>query len=254
MKTRHPLNTQSIIKQFKAIHGSRYNYSKVNYKGANAEVTIICSIHGEFSQTPTNHKKGCGCQKCARKHRPSTDEVIELFKNSHGNKYDYSQVKYKNQRTKVTIVCLAHGPFDQMPNCHKLGKGCPECSGSRRHTTNDAIEHFKATHGDRYNYSKVAYTNNRTNVTIICPVHGEFSQTPANHKQGNGCPKCALKYRPSTEEAIEQFRAVHGSRYDYSKVEYKNNKEKITIICPKHGKFMQTPSNHKCGNKCPKCQ
>lgn len=58
-----------------------------------------------------------------------------------------------------------------------------------------AIDGFIQTHGSKYDYSKINYVNNRTKVTIICPEHGEFEQTPSNHKNGAGCPHCAYLKR-----------------------------------------------------------
>ena len=58
-------------------------------------------------------------------------------------------------------------------------------------TTKGFIAKAKAVHGDRYDYSKVKYVNNKTKVIIICPLHGEFSQVPINHLRGNECPKCS---------------------------------------------------------------
>ena len=57
-------------------------------------------------------------------------------------------------------------------------------------TTEEFIQKAKAVHGDKYNYSKVEYVNNRTKVVIICPEHGEFLQAPYRHLRGYGCHNC----------------------------------------------------------------
>ncbi len=57
----------------------------------------------------------------------------------------------------------------------------------------------------------------------------------------------------TTEEFIKKAREVHGDKYDYSKVEYVKSKTKVTIICPKHGEFLQTPQKHLSGQGCPNC-
>lgn len=61
----------------------------------------------------------------------------------------------------------------------------------RKSTTQEFIEKAKKIHGNKYDYGKVNYVNNKTKVCIICPEHGEFWQTPRAHicKQ-HGCPKC----------------------------------------------------------------
>ena len=57
----------------------------------------------------------------------------------------------------------------------------------------------------------------------------------------------------SKEEFIARSNNIHNNKYDYSKVEYVNNKTKVCIICPKHGEFWQTPKNHLLGQGCPIC-
>lgn len=130
------------------------------------------------------------------------------------------------------------------------------------HKKETFIEKAIKKHGNKYDYSKVEYINCKTKVCIICPIHGEFWQTPDNHLQNSGCKKCAResankKESLSTKEFIEKAKQIHGNKYDYSKVIYKDMKTKVCIICPMHGEFWQTPANHT--NKllksgCPKCK
>jgi glutaredoxin len=120
------------------------------------------------------------------------------------------------------------------------------------------VERSIEKHGDFYDYSKVVYVNAKTKVLIICPDHGGFWQTPANHLTGSGCPHCKIdKVKKSLtktqEQVIKEFREVHRDWYDYSKVEYVNNRTKVLIICPDHGEFWQTPSSHLSGQGCPHC-
>ena len=126
----------------------------------------------------------------------TTAEFIAKAEVVHGLKYDYSKVSYTGSKTKVTIICKRHGEFKQIPNSHLGGGGCPECgtearAGSQRSNTESFIEKAKIVHGDKYDYSKVYYTNNYTKVIVICPEHEEFEQTPDSHLRGIGCPHCA---------------------------------------------------------------
>lgn len=190
----------------------------------------------------------------------NASEFIDKAKKIHGEKYDYSKVEYKNSKTKVCIICPEHGEFMQIPNSHLMGCGCPKC-GKVKHiknetlTTEDFIKRARAVHGDKYDYSKVEYKNANEKVCIICPKHGEFWQTPASHyNMKRNCPLCSHQSFPSTKEQfIEKARKVHGDKYDYSKVEYKNNKTKVCITCPKHGDFFVRPDNHIHGAGCKKC-
>ena len=88
------------------------------------------------------------------------------------------------------------------------------------------------------------YHHTDEKVCIICPEHGEFWQVPHNHLHVVGCPKCSGNYVPTSEEFIESARKIFGDKYDYSKVVYQGNKNKVCIICPEHGEFWVTPSNH----------
>lgn len=120
--------------------------------------------------------------------------------------------------------------------------------------TQEFIEKARKTHGDKYDYSKVEYINNKTKVCIICPIHGEFWTTPNIHLQGRNCPLCAHPSKLKTlDEFIQEAREIHGNRYDYSLVEYKGNQIKVKIICPIHGIFEQQPLSHLQGFNCPKC-
>ena len=115
-------------------------------------------------------------------------------------------------------------------------------------------------YGGKYDYSKVVYVNSKEKVLIICPIHGEFWQTPNQHlkKTGVGCTQCGIDQkhilkRYTTEQFIKKASVKHNSTYDYSNVVYSHNSDKIEIICPVHGKFKQTAYTHLYGQGCSKC-
>lgn len=64
------------------------------------------------------------------------EEFIAKSKVVHGNRYDYSKVVYKNSKTKVIIVCPEHGEFEQKPEKHWSGQGCPVCGKEKWKETN----------------------------------------------------------------------------------------------------------------------
>lgn len=182
-------------------HSNKYDYSLVNYVKAVNKVIIICPIHGEFTKTPNKHLAGQGCPECTRKKAgniltKSFDDFLIEANTLHGNRYTYSEETYSNSKNKMTIICPEHGEFLMSPDKHlNRGSGCPECIKRLvRESTRKDIEEFiigaKAVHGDIYDYSKVEYTNSHTDVTIVCPIHGEFQQTPSNHLSGKGCKHC----------------------------------------------------------------
>lgn len=127
-----------------------------------------------------------------------------------------------------------------------------------KQTTEQFIEKSKKIHNNRYDYSLVNYTNNHINVRIICPIHGEFSQQPINHLNGQGCRKCSSIRQSklqqyTTDIFIEKSHKIHQNKYDYSLADYTDSFNKIEIICRKHGMFRQLPSDHIRGIGCPKC-
>ena len=250
------LTQEEVINQFKEVHGDLYDYSKVNYKGSFDKVIIICKEHGDFKQEPRIHKEKAGCPECNRgflKSKLTQEQVIKQFKEVHGDLYDYSKVNYKGNFDKVIIICKQHGTFTQIVSNHKLGHGCPQCNRGYKLTQEQVIKQFKEVHGDLYDYSNVNYINTYTKVSIICKQHGVFTQIVSNHKSGQGCPKCRGGYKLTQEQVINQFKEVHGDLYDYSKVEYLGNFNKVTITCKEHGDFKQLPSHHKLGHGCPQC-
>jgi len=123
-----------------------------------------------------------------------------------------------------------------------------------KYTNSEFILICNMIHNNYYDYGLVEYINNNTKVKIICPEHGTFYQNPKSHMRGIGCKKCKGLYSLTTEEFIKIAKEIHGDIYDYSLVEYINNKTKVKIICPEHGPFYQTPNNHlKKKSKCPFC-
>ena len=122
------MNTDTFIDRANKIHSNIYDYSKVNYVNSNTKIVIICKQHGEFTQIPDFHlNRNTGCPKCADNVTLSITEFIEKSQKIHGDKYDYSQVSYVNNRTYINIICKNHGIFTQKQFSHLLGTGCPHC-------------------------------------------------------------------------------------------------------------------------------
>jgi hypothetical protein len=186
------------------------------------------------------------------------NNFIEKAKIMHKDKYDYSLVKYVNAKTKIKIICLIHGEFMISPEKHLSGGQCQKCSGKYRPTTNEFIERVKLIHKDKYNYSTVDYINSKTKINIICPLHGNFKQTPSTHILGKGCNKCGIEstinlLKKDKINFISESNIIHNNKYDYSSIEYVNSKTNIKIVCPIHGEFNQRPNNHLKGKGCKQC-
>src|SRR5690242_6340134 len=122
-----------------------------------------------------------------------------------------------------------------------------------KYTKEQFVEKANIKHNNKYDYSIINYIDIRTNINIICLDHGIFNQCPSTHLARSGCPSCAKVIRYTTEEYIEEVKKIHGDKYDYSLVEYKNSYSNIKIICPEHGLFEQITGNHRSGRGCPSC-
>ena len=185
--------------------------------------------------------------------RQTTEHFVTKARNVHGDKYDYSLVEYVTTQTKVLIICREHGPFSQTPTNHMRGHGCPNCSGNSRPSTEQFIIKARKVHGDKYDYSSVAYTSVHQKIVITCPRHGPFLQDPNSHLRGSNCSKCAGVGLSNTEDFITKARRIHGDYYDYSAVVYVKALDYVTIICPEHGLYEQTASGHLRGYGCVQC-
>lgn len=267
-------------------HGNKYDYSKTKYTKSYEKVEIICSKHGIFKQTANNHLNGCGCLKCGindatTKRCKMTFELFIIQSNIiHNDAYIYELVEFVNNNTKVDIICPNHGVFKQSPNSHIRGYKCPSCSLNRpsieinidhilnnptkltyidkQMTSSDFIRNSIKKHGNKYDYTKVKYVDWKTNVIIICPLHGEFEQTPDKHYKQYGCKQCSriinAKNRTITfDNFIKKSNKIHNNKYLYDLVKYSNVSTKVDIICPDHGIFQQTPYRHMNNAKCPHC-
>lgn len=262
------LTTQDFISRAKAIHGDVYDYSISKYVGASAKIKIGCPVHGVFEQKASHHTNGTGCSKCgfiisATKNKLGVIKFIEKAKSIHNDKYIYSSVEYKNAHTKIILICPEHGVFEQIPNSHLRGRGCPKCgdintSLKKRMDCSEFIDRANNVHDSKYDYSYSNYVTAHVKVKIICPDHGEFEISPANHLSGQRCPKCGDiicggKNRYTTDEFVKLSTSIHGQKYDYSQVEYTLSKNKVRISCPEHGVFEQEANSHLQGTGCPGC-
>lgn len=203
------LNKEIFIERARKLYGDKYDYSAVEYINANSKVKIICPIHGEFWQAPSQHIN-CHheCPKCSHQSYPSTkDSFIEKAKAIYGEKYSYDKVVYKSNKTKVIITCNEHGDFEIRPYNFLQGHGCFKCSMKKKPqcvpwTTEKFISKAKELYGDKYLYNKVNYINCETKVIITCKKHGDFEITPDNFLRGHGCPHCATSF---LENRVKKF-------------------------------------------------
>jgi len=146
--------------------------------------------------------------------RKTKQEFIEQAVKVYGDRYDYSQIEYKNNITKIKVICLVHGAFETYPNGHLYNnRGCPSCGREtmikkRRYSHAELVEAANKVHGpEKYSYP-IQEIDSRIKIKIFCNIHKEnFEQRMSSHLSGYGCPKCGIdkrKKRNVINEAVKE--------------------------------------------------
>lgn len=281
------MSRKKTIGEFKTEYigkfGDFYDLSKSVYNGSHTRMIVDCPIHGGFKITPHELLKGQGCKQCgierrAEKRKLKLCDFITRSTIIHNGKYIYDLAELEDYNKPVKIICPIHGVFEETPRDHLQGCGCKQCaleyvSVLFSDTKEDFVRKSIIVHGDKYDYSAFEYRGSKEEGNIICPIHGIFPQKPCHHLQGSGCPKCgnvSSKYEDEIidilnksynqsknmgykENYIERCKKIHGDNYIYTDVEITKMKDKIKIICPTHGEFIQRADAHLSGQGCPKC-
>ena len=193
------------------------------------------------------------------------ENFIEKAKQIHGDKYNYDEVEIVNSLTKVKIFCKKHKEyFFQRIYGHLEGKGCPKCANenrnnNRKYTTESFIKRANIIHKNKYDYSKTIYSDSKTKVIIICPIHGQFLQIPSMHLKGEGCLLCSIEKihndkKLPFKEFIKRAKYIFGNKYSYFQSTYDSFHKNIKIYCKscKHI-FFKKVYKHLQGYGCPYC-
>ena len=190
-------------------------------------------------------------------------EFLYRCEEKFGTRFDLSKIEYINAKTKIIVGCKKHGWFLITPWRFLTNKvGCTLCgreygsSVRKKHRENTKntewfVSKANENFGELYDYSKTVYINSATKVEIICNRHGSFWQNPNNHMSGMGCVKC--RNLKDTEWFVSKSTEIFGDMYDYSLVDYTGHDIPVTIICKKHGEFIQKPCHHLGMKGCPTC-
>jgi hypothetical protein len=225
------------------VHGTTYDYSRVQYTNTNSKVEIVCPVHGSFLQTPKKHLSGQGCEKCGRKKTGEAktvpfEEFVRQAKIAHDNRYEYLKETYINFSSKVGVVCKKHGIFYTQANDHVLRNvhGCEKCYREVRKERDELtmfpnfLKRAFKIHGDLYDYSKVVYKGAKERVEILCKEHGSFYQTPHVHTYDKcGCPSCSHTISKAQVE-LEEY--IHSLDVKTIRNHSLSNGKEIDIFCP----------------------
>ena len=232
---------------------SRKNKVKIGYKGEWHEIIAGNLLNGHEPKKIANKKIG-------DKNRLTLEDFISKAVEKYGMKYDYSKSIYVDSHTPLCVILheidpitdKEYGEFFITPNKHLSGGEHPKLSG-KGYTREEIIYYLNKIHNNRYDYSLIS-ANNKIKQPIICPIHGVFYQTLHHHKSGEGCPQCFGKTKKSNAQFINELKEIYGEKYDLSRIEYKNAKEKVTFGCYKHGFYSYLPSQLLSGSGCKFCK
>jgi hypothetical protein len=209
------ISLEEFIERSQKSHGSIYDYSLSIYENAKTPITIICPVHGKFTQNPFTHMIGRGCSRCSAKKlaQKRIDKIgksfIKKLKSVHGDRYDLSLVQYTGAKQMITVICPTHGKFSIWACSFVNGSHCQKCSYEERgknkaDTFKIFVNKAQQVHNKLYEYPQQVYKNALTHVSIKCSKHGIFSQVPNSHLSGNGCPRC-VHHVSRGEKEISDF-------------------------------------------------
>ena len=236
------MRKEKFLEKARKVHGYKYQYPDLPEVVMQTDYIKILYNNVIYNQKVLKHFKGNRPElKTVNK---TTEQFIADSIKVWGIKYDYSLTEYKNARTKVKIIYDGI-IYEQYPNSHLVGYPVEGYLDQEVF-----IQKAQKKWHNKYDYSRVKFKNANTKVEIL--FNGDvYLQTPHNH----------LKYAPekrlfkkTTSQFIEDAIRVHGeSRYNYDKVIYTTDREKVIITCPKHGDFEQRPNQHLRGVGCRSC-
>lgn len=192
------------------------------------------------------------------------EQVIEMCKSVHGDKYDYSITEgVENKLGIIRYICPTHGVIKQIFNNHLQGKGCDKCANNVRgkylkFTKENFIEKSEKTHNDldEYDLSELDLNcrDEKGKIELICKKHGKFKINPMYFVKGGGCPYCHGKTIRDDEEVRKELSELH-PQLDFSQTKYSERDKlyRIKVICPKHGEQLINYYNLKNGQGCYFC-
>lgn len=272
MPKKHTL--EFVINSIKEKYNDEYDTSYITeYEGNKMPLHLFCKKHGcHFFTAYQDLAKGHACPECGKEKRikaktKSTEKFIQDAVKVYGDKYDYSMVNMEGRvdkrNEKIPIICYEkdefgneHGIFHAYPSVFLAGHSCPKCAKNETKTIEYVKRKSLDKFGKKYGFIDSTYKGMKTEMNIICPIHGIIHMSPENHlKSKCGCHKCAKKV-VEKEDIFKRLKEVHGDKYTIDEdFEFNGMRKKIKINCPIHGGFWMRPFDLLVSKQgCPKCK
>lgn len=205
MKKKTDIRLKKLIEFSKSRFGDKYSFNKSVFIAPRQPIVITCNKHGDFKTTPEVFKqtklgcKACGYEHISKKQSYTKEDFERVCEVKFGSRL--TCIEYDKYDNVAKLNCEVHGIFHKAPKLVVKSKhGCSKCARdniAKIHSASqkDVISKFKKKHGDKFDYSKVDYTNSASKVRIICKKHGEFEQLPLDHLNSTyGCRKCVAEH------------------------------------------------------------
>lgn len=202
-----------------------YNYCKTNnldlpeynqkYIKNSSKYFYLCKYHGHYKQRWADHKRGQGCPICSkykvvnnRKGKTARKSPTAYYNECLALGYDLPIEEYKGTHTKIKHKCSKCGTiYEQEPNHHLIGQGCFICKGNKKKSS-DEYENECIERG--LDLPIEPYINAKTKIKHVCVKNHVYKQTPNDHLQGYGCPKCK---QSKGEKYIQNYLDKHNIHY-----------------------------------------
>lgn len=205
----------SRIKSENFVIGLFYNDKSETY-------IFNCKKHGHYKKTPMKiRQNNLNCPVCSRKTKKTIEyyqSLINERKLGKNNLTIKSDEKYLTVSNEYVINCELHGDFRRKLQNFISNPNCSKCPSNLSDTVDEFILKAEKIHGNLYDYSRVNYINNFSEIIIVCPEHGEFKCQPRNHTSyGRGCPKCAKCNMSNGEKRIKVILDNRNINYETQK-------------------------------------
>lgn len=210
------------------------------------------------NSTVSSAKKQVTNKNSLRGTRLTQEEFLQNMRKVHPN-LDFSRAEYISTRKKVVVGCKEHGWFEKSPN--KLStQGCPTCSKlskikKKTVSFDEFVSRAEKVHEGKYTYCRDSYTGtgNDKGVRINCQKHGWYYQNVKSHLKGYGCTKCSGSAPIDFDRFVERATEVHKGKFKYPKQYICGGKDRVRVICPKHGEYEVLAQAHLNGSDCSEC-
>ena len=217
-----------------------------DYKCTHTKIKHKCSKGHIYEQTPAHHLNKQGCPYCANNKNKIPEEYYNECK---GKGLDLPIEDYVNSRTKIKHKCSKGHIYNQIPNNHLNGQGCPICTGIIKKNNN--LYYYNECKEKGLDLPIEDYVNATTKIKHKCSIGHIYEQTPNSHLRGRGCPVCKGSFMKTSKEYYNECK---NKGLDLPIENYINANTKIKHKCITCGNYYtQTPSNHLQNYGCPIC-